>query len=36
MDYDKIILELSDRIKTLEEKVANLVNGNNVQVIKQS
>ena len=34
MDYDKIILELLDRIKTLEEKVANLENGNNVQVTK--
>ena len=26
MDYDKIILELLDRIKTLEEKVAILEN----------
>lgn len=34
MDYDKIILELLDRIKTLEEKVANLENGNNPQVTK--
>ncbi|MBR4496402.1 MAG: hypothetical protein IKP12_04660 [Acholeplasmatales bacterium] len=36
MDYDKIILELLDRIKTLEEKVANLENGNTYQVIKQT
>lgn len=28
MDYDKIILELLDRIKALEEKVSNLENGN--------
>ncbi len=34
MDYDKIILELLDRIKTLEEKVANLENGNTVQMMK--
>lgn len=31
MDYDKIILELLDRIKTLEEKVAILENGKNSQ-----
>ena len=29
MDYDKIILELLDRIKTLEDKVAKIENADN-------
>ncbi len=35
MDYDKIILEMLSRIKTLEEKVELLQNGNTAKAEKQ-
>ena len=36
MDYDKIILELLDRIKTLEEKVAKLENAENAHIVQNN